>query len=152
VLALPLALFLSGCGRGPLVKVQGTVTLDGKPLEGATVSFVPEEGAGPPASGLTGSDGVFRLTTRTSGDGAQPGQYKVTISKSSAVVETPPPADPKAMADAMKDFQAKHAKGVTTTKTAGVPPQYADVKKTPLKCQVPPDGPVQFELRSSGGS
>jgi hypothetical protein len=153
VLALPF-LFASGCGKGGLVKVQGTVTLDGKPLDGATVIFVPEGEGGVTANGLTGSDGVFRLTTRTSGDGALPGQYKVTITKAQAVeaADQATPSDPKSMIDAMKDYQAKHAKGPATKAGGTVPAQYADVKKTPLKCQVPPDAPLVFELRSAGGS
>src|SRR5262249_26417852 len=78
--ALALVLLVAcGCGKR-MSKVEGTVLLDDKPLDGATVVFQPEEG-GQPATGMTGSDGVFHLTTRTTGDGARTGNYKVTITK-----------------------------------------------------------------------
>src|SRR5262245_55067454 len=69
----------SGCRSG-LVKVRGVVTLDGKPAEGVTVLFTSSATEGPPAQGLTASDGTFFLTTFTTGDGAKPGDYKVLIS------------------------------------------------------------------------
>ncbi len=31
----------TGCSKSDLIPVTGTVTLDGKPLDGAAVSFVP---------------------------------------------------------------------------------------------------------------
>src|SRR2546423_1205426 len=63
---------LAGCGR-QFVPVEGTVTLDGKPLAGATVAFVPE-GPGQPASGFTDNEGVFRAGTLAKADGAAPGK------------------------------------------------------------------------------
>ena len=72
----------SGCGpSGPApVKVDGSVTLGGKPVEGATVTFVSKSG-GRSASGKTDADGSFVLTTNSTGDGAVPGEYVVTIAK-----------------------------------------------------------------------
>src|SRR5262245_12374499 len=67
-----------GCGQGKTVKVEGVVTLDGKPLPAATVTFVPD-GNGRAASGRTDQDGIFRLTTFRTDDGAVPGEYKVTV-------------------------------------------------------------------------
>jgi lysophospholipase L1-like esterase len=57
---------------------SGTVTLDGKPLEGATVAFV--QGATPVAVGKTDADGKFQLTT-DGVPGVPPGEYGVVISK-----------------------------------------------------------------------
>src|SRR5713226_3122156 len=82
--ALVLAAVLAGSGCGgakKLVKVEGKVTLDGAPLDGAMVKFMPQGGSGQPATGLTGTDGKFRLTTYVTGDGALPGDYSVTITK-----------------------------------------------------------------------
>src|SRR5262249_19879039 len=71
-----------GSGMGKTVKVEAIVTLDGKPISGATVQFVPKENStGRPASGVTGSDGHARMTTYNMGDGAEPGSYHVLISK-----------------------------------------------------------------------
>src|SRR5436309_14322534 len=69
-----------GCGGAKPVKVEGTVTLDGQAVQGATVIFYPDNG-GPQASGLTDADGVFHLTTFNTGDGAIPGTHKVTVTK-----------------------------------------------------------------------
>jgi hypothetical protein len=73
-----------GCGSETglegLVEVSGLITYDGKPVEAATVAFVPE-GEGRAASGMTDADGKFQLTTLKPGDGARPGRYKVTVSK-----------------------------------------------------------------------
>jgi hypothetical protein len=58
----------------------GKVTLNGSPLEGATVNFYPMEGKGS-SIGTTDAEGNYSLTTFRSNDGALPGQYKVTITK-----------------------------------------------------------------------
>jgi hypothetical protein len=148
LLVLPLMLLASGCSKG-LVKVTGTVTLDDKPLEGAMVSFQPEDG-GPPANGFTGSDGTFRLTTYSTGDGARPGDYKVTITKKDEASVGPTPSDPQSMMDAMKHYQDKVNEHKAPPKPS-LPPEYSDAAKTKLKCKVPPDGTLEFHLRSSGG-
>jgi hypothetical protein len=91
----------TGCGGdGPAVeKVAGVVRLDGKPVEGATVSFVPGSG-GLFASGLTAADGSFTLNTAAPGarpgSGAAVGDYRVTIVKmeSSSPRKTDDPNDP----------------------------------------------------------
>jgi hypothetical protein len=60
--------------------VTGTVTLNGKPLAGAAIAWHPVGSQTAPASGTTGNDGTFNLTTYQKNDGAAPGKYKVTIS------------------------------------------------------------------------
>ncbi len=102
-----------GCGGGAssvkTVPVRGKVTLDGKPVEGATVQFAPEEGSGGrAASGLTKSDGTFELTTVGGGAGAVPGKYKVAITKRAT---TGPAQAPKSQEEAMKAIQEQMAKG-----------------------------------------
>ena len=74
-------LLLAGCGSsGPaMVKVSGTVMLDDKPVDGASVMFVPIA-TGRPAQGKTDADGKFTLETEKPGDGAQVGEYNVAIS------------------------------------------------------------------------
>jgi len=73
---------LVGCGPSnpATAPIDGTVTLDGAPLEGASVTFTPSEG-GRPGSGTTDSSGKFTLTTYEAGDGAVLGQHKVTVVK-----------------------------------------------------------------------
>jgi hypothetical protein len=83
--SLMLAVVMSGCfgtGKPPTYQVTGTVTMKGKPLEDATVVFVPPEGASyQAATGVTDASGNFKLSTFTSDDGAQPGDYLIKVSK-----------------------------------------------------------------------
>lgn len=82
-----LAVVICGCGKKnpnlpDLIPVSGTVTLDGKPLAGATVYFTPVgETRGVDAFGKTDSDGRYTLGSRKMGTGTPVGQYKVTIGK-----------------------------------------------------------------------
>ena len=74
---------LVGCAGDdlePVYPVTGVVTFKGKPVEGAIVAFTPTEG-GTAASGITDASGVYKLTTRSSGDGAVKGKYAITIAK-----------------------------------------------------------------------
>src|SRR5207244_2338143 len=102
-LALP-AVFLLACagcgGAAKPVNVEGIVTLDGKTLEGANVTFMPV-GEGRPASGSTNAEGRFRLTTFSTNDGALRGEYRVVVTLSK---DLPAQADPNAGDD---DFQNK---------------------------------------------
>lgn len=82
VLALTAALSAVGCGgSGPkLVPAKGVITFKNKPLAGMSVYLVPHpaDGARKQASGYTGLDGSFTLTTE-SADGIEAGQYKVVV-------------------------------------------------------------------------
>jgi hypothetical protein len=76
----------AGCrGRdpnlAPLVPAGGTVTLDGKPLAAAQVTFIPAGSTkGNGASGQTDQAGRYQLESNH-GRGAVAGQYRVTIAK-----------------------------------------------------------------------
>jgi hypothetical protein len=75
---------LTGCSnssRLPTYPVTGTVTLHGKPLAGAVITFVPTGNEGDAASAITDSEGKYALTTWKAGDGARPGEYRVKVSK-----------------------------------------------------------------------
>jgi len=78
VMGLWVALVMfAGCsGTGP-VPVEGVVTLDGKPLEGATVMFRPAQGR--PSAGKTDAAGRYRLRYTSERDGAVPGTHVVSI-------------------------------------------------------------------------
>lgn len=88
VLMSVIAFSLAGCGSGsnPPVPVSGKVVLEGKPVEGAVVTFHSKDPGGRSASGRTGSDGTFKLTTVKTDDGAPPGDYVITIAKQESKV------------------------------------------------------------------
>jgi hypothetical protein len=128
VLALVVgALFVAGCsGSGP--KITGTVTFNGAPVEGATVTFYGESSdpqqPGEMFSAKTDASGRFRLAV-PAGTRIKSGSYKVTVVK-----VTPKPG-------------AKVAEGTdpTTLITTGLgvyalPPIYANLTSTPLKADV----------------
>jgi hypothetical protein len=84
-----LLVVLQGCGGGVrFAPVTGKVTLDGKPVVKAVVTFnpLPQPGsdiAGDSASGTTDENGQYTLKSYVKGDwkdGAQVGKHKVTIS------------------------------------------------------------------------
>ena len=57
-----LGLLLAGCGsEDELATVKGKVTLNGEPLEGATVQFQPTAEGGAPSSGQTDGKGRYEL-------------------------------------------------------------------------------------------
>ncbi len=83
-------------GQAKTEKASGTVTYKGKPVEGATVTFVPDTADKPAAVARTDASGKFVLMTYDTGDGAVIGTYKVKIAKTSA-------PDPAAAAGAAPD-------------------------------------------------
>ena len=74
----------AGCGpQGPpLAQITGTVTLDGEPLEGASVEFLPLTAAGSASHSIenTDADGHFAMGYTADRDGVLPGKYRVSIS------------------------------------------------------------------------
>jgi hypothetical protein len=142
-----------GCSNVKVIPVEGVVTLDGKPLPGATVSFMPVE-AGRSATGQTDADGNFRLTTFRTEDGALPGEYKVIVVVSEAY---------EGLSKDPQEWSLEEKKKARMTMTPGgkkqaaekkrktplaLPAIYSDVKQTPLKELVPPHGKVELNLHS----
>jgi hypothetical protein len=70
----------------PLGEVTGTVTLDGNPLEAATVTFAPAKGR--PSIGMTDSLGSFTLDYAAGYGGAVVGSHTVRISTERYVENT----------------------------------------------------------------
>lgn len=71
--------------KQPLHSLKGTLTLEGKPLAGVTVTFAQQEAPKgfrvANADGLTGADGAFVVSTYEKFDGIPAGKYKVTVNK-----------------------------------------------------------------------
>jgi hypothetical protein len=75
-----LCLIISGCGTGDeMARVKGTVTLNGQPLDGATVEFRPVATEGAPSSGQTDADGHYELMYTFDTPGVIPGEHIVSI-------------------------------------------------------------------------
>jgi len=77
----------TGCssegGLSGLYQCEGTVTLNGSPVVGASVTFYPDNAGGEArvAGGSTDAQGKFTVTTLKPSDGLYPGTYKVTVIK-----------------------------------------------------------------------
>jgi hypothetical protein len=86
-----LAAVSTGCGSsGPkLYPASGTVTFEDKPVEGATVLFIPQQGA--PSMGVTDASGKYTISTRGQ-PGAAAAGYNVTVVKQSAEETSAPDA------------------------------------------------------------
>jgi hypothetical protein len=160
--AIAAALMLAGlgCGSGAtkLYKVSGKVTLDGKPVSEATVEFEPLDPAGgqKPASGRTGSDGTFSLSTNTSGDGAVAGKYKVTIKKLKVGGDNgfaqKPEGDKQMMEMMIKHFANRSKqKNAPPLPANELPEEYGGLDRTPLTAEVPSPA-YEFALKKAGGT
>lgn len=80
IVCLGLSLILGCADGGPeRGEVSGRVTVDGKPVPNATVSFFPESANGTPSYGATDSDGRYTLMFTRSKSGAMTGKSRVEI-------------------------------------------------------------------------
>jgi len=136
---LPLAVvsaLLAGCNKSgdALVPVSGRVLVDGKPAAGAAIVFHPvEAGNGTHPVGQTDANGEFRLTTISSGDGAAPGEYRVTLTR---YVSAP---------------GKRGVEGEESPARNLIPDKYARTESTPLSATIRPGGndPVLIEITTT---
>jgi hypothetical protein len=77
-----------------MARVSGKVLYEGKPVPKGTIAFVPVAPGGRNATGAIGPDGTYTLQTEEPEDGAQLGEYRVTISAHDEVVLDYIPAVP----------------------------------------------------------
>lgn len=138
---------LCGCGDGrpSLVVAAGTITLNGEPLEGATVGFQPMdiEGYQRPSVATTDSTGGFVVGTYGSGDGIPQGTYRVTVRKTEIVGKLPDDFNPEApTAETTRPVKMKSV----------VPMIYASAEESELTVTVTADGlsPETIALEGQG--
>jgi hypothetical protein len=135
-----LLVLLSGCGKGIDANyVEGTITLDGKPLPGASITFFVSGDDTKTAGGFSDENGRYRITPQggTGGEGAKDGNYQVTASKA----ETVPLPKP-----------VKYDDGTVSTETTKqvLPAVYQNRQKTPLKAEVKKGkNKIDFALESN---
>ena len=128
----------SGPPRPKTVKVTGTVTYKGLPVDGAIVSFL-GDGTIPAAIGRTDAKGRFELTTVESGDGAVPGNHQVTVTK---VVAKKAGAAKESMEDAAK----RSPEAQDEAPLSLIPERYAQASSTDIKLEVKPSGTNDFPI------
>jgi hypothetical protein len=138
IVSMTAASGLLGCGGGAkLVPVSGTVTLNGKPLKDAAITFLPEDSSTGafPGEDITGPEGNYKAMTRGR-SGLTPGKYKVVVIKSLA--------DTTKVPEAFKDdpFMAK----LSMEGTADPAGPRKDAKPTEIK------GEFEREVEPAGGT
>jgi hypothetical protein len=119
----------------PQYPVSGTISMDGKPLPGAGIMFLPRgETRGTGAFGMADAAGKYSLKTDHGGAGAPEGEYVVTISR--VVNRDGTPYVPKP--DVAEAGERETLPGI-----------YSDSMKTVLSANVPKGGDtINFELKS----
>lgn len=129
---------LAGCGGGsqrpPTYPVEGTVTIGGKPLADATITFRPDswDNGQRPANGQTDADGRYQLTTFSRGDGAMEGSYRITITQFEAVASEDTVAD-------VDDESYTPPEGPLPTAKNRLPKNLADPEQSGLTARVEAD-------------
>ena len=126
---------LAGCGGSSfdLAAVEGTVKLDGKPLEKIMVEFWPQSD-GPRSFGETDSEGRFKLKTDDGkNDGASVGSHKVILKDAGALGD-------KFMGRAGEDVDMSKGKKVR------IPAKYSSPETTSITKAVEAGKKNQFDI------
>ena len=121
--------FVAGCGgsQGPKAYlVEGVVTLNGDPVEGVTVSFTPNEASGTNSGGTTDASGKYTLMTSFGTNGAGPGTYTVTLSKTEVVLTGRKVRSLNEETGVEEEFDEK-------TRKEMLPEKYTSARHTPFK-------------------
>jgi hypothetical protein len=141
----------AGWGRHAPVPVTGEVTLNGKPLDQATVAFhLVGNGKEDPAVGTTDKTGTFRLKTGGK-DGALPREYKVVITKfvlDHPTLKMPDFPDTQEGRNQKEDWLWRRFGDNKPPLKNILPPKYAEPNTTPLTWKVSGNAPAKLELTS----
>jgi hypothetical protein len=76
LMAICLPAIMVGCGRSKRLGVEGTVTLDGKPLPNGNITLTPQQGTASPTAGAMVTQGEFSIPAA---GGVLPGKFRVEI-------------------------------------------------------------------------
>jgi hypothetical protein len=138
VAALLIASLSAGCGEaGPkLLPASGTVTYQGKPLEGALVSFLGEGNV--LGSGTTDAAGKYTIST-LGRPGAVPGKNQVAVTKQTGSKGVAKDAGPPPTPPSPEEIQAKMKAAMSGAKVENlVPAKYADPAQSGFTADVQP--------------
>ena len=143
-----LVLTIGGCGgdgRPSLVKVEGKVTLNGEPLGGAKLGFIPVDQGdyGRASRATSNADGTFVVGTYAKDDGMPRGKYTVVVEKTEYVDELP---------DGF-NIEDPEANAVSVKMKRFLPEHYGNPSDSGLTVEVSSSGlsPETIALQSEGG-
>ncbi|QDT54333.1 hypothetical protein Pan44_23620 [Caulifigura coniformis] len=150
--ALVLALAVTGCGGEEstvvLAPVTGAVTLDGRPVDGATVVFSPK-GEAPMSMAITDLNGKFELKTGSGRPGAAVGDHGIAVVLSITSGGSPPPVSPDGLAPLTPSEAGGGqvvAKHVAPRTVWMVPEKYSKPESSGLTATVPSGGLTDYKL------
>jgi len=128
------SIWLFGCGQHPPpATVEGTLRLDGKPLDHCLITFLPEPGQaakGPHSTGVTDRQGAYRVRFDSRQEGAAVGRHRVTVqdlSASSGVVRRD---------HGTADADVNENTPPPPVRRSRVPQSYMSPNETPLRKEV----------------
>ncbi len=125
---------------------RGVVQHEGRPVDGAVVTFLARAEAGGELSavGLTDSSGRFELKTYRPGDGAIAGSHRVSIEKRSLGGAEPDSGTPFAT---QQEYEAARAAEARPKPVSRIPPRYGSFESSGLTAEVTAKGPNDFVFK-----
>jgi hypothetical protein len=118
--------------------------MQGKPVAGAVITFVPTSNEGEAATAITDSDGKYALTTWRAGDGARPGEYRVKVSKQEQTAVDPSKMVKNLSIEEEQKIYVENKKPRPPAKSL-VPSKYQDESSSGLSHTVP-NGSTTFDI------
>ncbi len=143
------ALLAVGCSRTEDVRlVTGRVLLDGKPVAGAHVRFVPRgDLTRGEFGGTTGEDGTFTIRAGGPGMVARPGTFVALISRGGVIGAPPRPKKDIKTQEELRAAMKGTAPGLSGN---ALPERYDDPETSPFKVEIQAGTTelVPFEMKS----
>jgi len=139
----------SGCGPGDdglprTVPAKGMITLNGAPVEGASIVFLGDDGS-KFARAISDAAGRFSADTYETKSGAVPGAYKVTVSKT-VTVENAVNNIPKGLEESAEHAGEMDPGQGNVSWVNDLPKQYASPVTSGLAVNIPEDGVTDIKL------
>jgi hypothetical protein len=134
-LLLAVLALLPGCSRS--ATVEGTVTLDGAPVEAGHITFVPTEGTAGPGAQATIASGHYTIDLASR---AKPGVYRVEIAARRKTGKTIPAGSPFPPGT-MVDEEVEYRIGIAARRKTG--------KTIPAGSPFPPGTMVEEEVEDA---
>jgi hypothetical protein len=144
VVFLGLLVLAAGCSGQNFTlneSVEGTLKIDGKPLAGVVVQFLPEGDNIPSSRGTTDEQGHFTLTCENKGPGAVVGKHRVVVLQGRTDSGARAGDDPNGPGEATPGQPQSNLV---------IPEIYGLATRTPLIIEVSPDQHT-YELKLTGG-